>query len=186
MGFSSSLQGEAAHEALISRQDAELRLLENMKRCLTLRVKCDREYAIALNTVVLQAQKMDKVELAGSLVARCWSSFVDESEKIVKMVKENADFLATTTLDMLNNLTTEKRTNRKFYHEEHGRICQELQRLQDNVTRLRGDYERCVESYNSARNKYEDQRNKGSKRIEEFKDRYLKVKVTVAVVRNDN
>ena len=54
MGFSSSLQGEAAHEALISRQDAELRLVENMKRCLTLRVKCDREYAIALNTVVLQ------------------------------------------------------------------------------------------------------------------------------------
>ena len=49
-------QGEAAHEALISRQDAELRLLENMKRCLTLRVKCDREYAIALNSVVLQAQ----------------------------------------------------------------------------------------------------------------------------------
>ena len=50
---------------------------------------------------------MDKVELAGSLVAKCWSTFVDESEKIVKMVKENADFLATTTLDMLNNLFTE-------------------------------------------------------------------------------
>ena len=58
---------------------------------------------------------MDKIELAGSLVARCWSSFIDESEKIVKMVKENADFLATTTLDLLNNLTTEKRNNRKEY-----------------------------------------------------------------------
>ena len=32
MGFSSSLQGDSAHEALITRQDAELRLLENMKR----------------------------------------------------------------------------------------------------------------------------------------------------------
>lgn len=174
MGFSSSLQGEAAHEALISRQDAELRLLDNMKRCLSLRVKCDREYAIALNTVVLQAQKMDKVELAGSLVAKCWSTFVDESEKIVKMVKENADFLASTTLDMLNNLFTEKRSNRKFYHEEHGRICLELQRLQDNVARLRGDYERCVENYNSCKAKYDDQKLKGSKRIDEFKDRYLK------------
>jgi len=38
----------------VARQDAELRLLENMKRCLSLRIKCDREYAIALNTVVLQ------------------------------------------------------------------------------------------------------------------------------------
>ena len=137
----------------------------------------DYNYTSAGTAVMLhlQAQKMDKVELAGSLVARCWSSFIDESEKIVKMVKENADFLATTTLDLLNNLTTEKRNNRKFYHEEHGRICQELQRLQDNVSRLRGDYERCVDSYNAARNKYEEQRSKGSKRIEEFKDRYLKV-----------
>ena len=62
MGFSSSLQGEAAHEALISRQDAELRLVENMKRCLSLRVKCDREYAIALNTVVLQVNKVQSWE----------------------------------------------------------------------------------------------------------------------------
>ena len=105
---------------------------------------------------------MDKVELAGSLVAKAWSTFVDESEKIVKMVKENADFLATTTLDMLNALFVEKRTNRKFYHEEHGRICMELQRLQDNVSRLRGDYERCLENHNSAKAKYEEQKLKGS------------------------
>lgn len=122
-----------------------------------------------------QAQKMDKVELAGSLVAKCWSTFVDESEKIVKMVKENADFLASTTLDMLNNLFTEKRNNRKFYHEEHGRICLELQRLQDSVARLRSDYERCVENYQSCKAKFDDQKAKGSKRIDEFKDRYLKV-----------
>ena len=63
MGFSSSLQGEAAHEALISRQDAELRLLDNMKRCLSLRVKCDREYAIALNTVVLQVNSVSILRL---------------------------------------------------------------------------------------------------------------------------
>ena len=117
---------------------------------------------------------MDKVELAGSLVAKAWSTFVDESEKIVKMVKENADYLATTTLDMLNTLFVEKRTNRKFYHEEHGRICLELQRLQDNVSRLRGDYERCLENHNSAKTKYEEQKVKGSKRLDEFKDRYLK------------
>ena len=56
MGFSSSLQGETAHEALLARQDAELRLLENMKRCLALRIKCDREYAISLNTAILQVR----------------------------------------------------------------------------------------------------------------------------------
>ena len=54
MGFSSALQGASSHDAILSRVDAELRLLENMKRCLTARVKADREYAIALNSFVLQ------------------------------------------------------------------------------------------------------------------------------------
>ena len=53
MGFSSNLQG--ATEALLARQDGEIRLLENMKRCLTLRIKADREYAINLNGFVLTA-----------------------------------------------------------------------------------------------------------------------------------
>lgn len=185
MGFSSSLQGEAAHEALISRQDAELRLLENMKRCLSLRIKCDREYAISLNTCVLQAQRMDKVELAGSLVAQCWSSFVDESDKIVKIVKENAEYLATTTLDMLNTLFVEKKNNRKFYHEEHARICQELHKLQDTVVRLRAEYERSVENYKSSKAKYEDQKSKGTKRIDELKDKYLKASKKMHVVHNE-
>ena len=52
---------------------------------------------------------MDKVEMAGSLVAQCWSTFIDESEKIVKVVKDNADFLASNTLEILNNLFSEKR-----------------------------------------------------------------------------
>jgi len=174
MGFSSSLQGEPAHEALLTRQDAELRLLDNMKRCLSLRIKCDREYAIALNTMVLQAQRMDKVEMAGSLVAQCWTTFIDETEKIVKIMKENADFLANTTIDLLNSLFMDKRTNRKTYQEEHARICAELNKLQDSVARAKAEYERCLESHASAKVKYEDQKSKGSKRIDEFKDRYTK------------
>jgi len=185
MGFSSSLQGEAAHEALVARQDAELRLLENMKRCLSLRIKCDREYAIALNTVVLQAQKMDKVELAGSLVAQCWSTFIDESEKIVKIVKENAEFLAATTLDILNTLFVEKRSNRKLYHEEHARICSELHKLQESVARVRGEYERCVENHNVTKSKFDEQKSKGSKRIDEFKDRYSKACKKLHIVHNE-
>ena len=124
---------------------------------------------------LLQAQKMDKVELAGSLVAQCWSTFIDESEKIVKIVKENAEFLATTTLDLLNTLFLEKRSNRKLYHEEHARICSELHKLQESVARVRAEYERCVENHNITKAKFDEQKSKGSKRIEEFKDRYSKV-----------
>jgi len=185
MGFSSSLQGETAHEALLARQDAELRLLENMKRCLALRIKCDREYAISLNTVVLQAQKMDKVELAGSLVAQCWSTFVDESEKIVRIVKENADHLASSTLETLATLFVEKRTNRKSYYEEHARICSDLHKLQDNVMKQRIEYERSVDQFSSAKSKLEEQKAKGSKRTDEYKDRYVKAIRRLHLVHNE-
>lgn len=60
MGFSSALQGQTAHEALLVRQDAELRLLETMKRCLAQKVKCDKDYAIALTTVAQQGLKVDR------------------------------------------------------------------------------------------------------------------------------
>jgi tyrosine-protein kinase Fer len=71
MGFSSNLQGRAAHEALLCRQDAELRLLDTMRRCLANKVKCDREYAVAITSVALQGQKLERTEdLVGSLVAQ--------------------------------------------------------------------------------------------------------------------
>lgn len=75
MGFATDLQGKTSHEALMTLQDAELRLLDNMKRCMSLRVKCDREYAIALNSVCIQTLKIDQSELKGSMVARV-SSFM--------------------------------------------------------------------------------------------------------------
>ncbi|XP_023340966.1 tyrosine-protein kinase Fer [Eurytemora carolleeae] len=185
MGFSSSLQGETAHEALLARQDAELRLLENMKRCLALRIKCDREYAISLNTAILQAQKMDKVEMAGSLVAQSWSIFIDETEKLVKVVKENADQMASKTLETLGTLFVEKRMNRKMYSEEHTRICNDLHKLQENVQKLRLEYERCMDQYTGAKAKLEEQKSKGSKRLDEYKERYSKTSRKLHLVHNE-
>lgn len=66
MGFSANLQGKIAHEALLSRQDAELRLLDSMKRCIILKVKSDRDYAVALSAVASQGLKIDRSdELSG-------------------------------------------------------------------------------------------------------------------------
>lgn len=72
MGFSSLLQGRAAHEALLVRQDAELRLLDSMKRCLTQKVKCDKEYAIALTAASQQGLKIDR---ADDLQGKFWLLF---------------------------------------------------------------------------------------------------------------
>lgn len=62
MGFSSALQGKTAHDALLVRQDAELRLLEVMKRCLLQKVKCDKEYAIALTAAAQHGLKIDRAD----------------------------------------------------------------------------------------------------------------------------
>jgi hypothetical protein len=58
---------------------------------------------------------MESVELSGSLVATSWTVFIEETEKVVRFVKENADFLAVTTLEKLNALYAEKKANRKQY-----------------------------------------------------------------------
>ena len=135
-------------------------------------------------TYSFQAQKMDKVEMAGSLVAQCWSTFIDESEKIVKVVKDNADFLASNTLEILNNLFVEKRNNRKIYHEEHARVCGELHKLQEGVAKTRAEYEKCLEVHSQSKARFEEQKSKGSKRVDEFKDRYQKACKKLHVIHN--
>lgn len=71
MGFSAALQGKAAHEALLCRQDAELRLLDLMRRCVQSKARSDRDYALALGALVQQGLKVERAEdLAGSLVAK--------------------------------------------------------------------------------------------------------------------
>ena len=45
--------------ALLGRQDAELRLLDTMRRVLVARAKCDRDYSAALTQLAHTAAKMD-------------------------------------------------------------------------------------------------------------------------------
>ena len=62
MAFGTELQGRACNEALLGVQDAELRLLENIKKCLTQRIKCDRDYATSLDAFVAIAHKLGSIE----------------------------------------------------------------------------------------------------------------------------
>jgi len=52
MSFGSDLQGWQSHEALLGVQDYEINLLENVRKCVVSRAKCDREYVSALSSVV--------------------------------------------------------------------------------------------------------------------------------------
>lgn len=134
MGFSTNLQSRAAHEALLARQDSELRLLETMRRCITNKVKCDREYAISLTTVAMQGQKIDRSDdLVGSLIVQAWRGMMEEIENAAKLVKNNADLIEKETLEKLNTLCFEKRRSRKQYHEEHNRISQQFSNVSKKI-----------------------------------------------------
>ena len=47
--------------------------------------------------------------------------------------------------------------------------------FQDSVIKLRVEYERSVDQFTSARSKLDEQKAKGSKRTDEYKDKLLKV-----------
>lgn len=127
MGLTTHIQSKAAHEALLSRQDAELRLLETMRRCITNKIKSDKDYALALTAVALQGQKNDRVEeLQSSTVASAWKGMMGELEAAAKLVKTNAELVEKETLEKLNTLCQEKRKARKSYLEEYNRITQQF------------------------------------------------------------
>ncbi|XP_023702182.2 tyrosine-protein kinase Fer isoform X2 [Cryptotermes secundus] len=178
MGFSSNLQGKAAHEALLCRQDAELRLLDTMRRCLANKVKCDREYAVAITSVALQGQKLDRAEdLVGSLVAQAWKNMLEELENTAKLIKQNADSVESKSLDKLNSLYAEKRRARKQYQEEHNRIAAQFTHLTDDVARKKTEYQKYLELYKLMRSRFEEhyvKSGRGGRKLDEVRDKYQK------------
>lgn len=65
------VQGQAWHESLLGRQDAEIKLLETMKRCLATKVKSDKEYASSISSLTQQGKKIERSEdLFGSLITQ--------------------------------------------------------------------------------------------------------------------
>ncbi|XP_045133429.1 tyrosine-protein kinase Fer-like isoform X2 [Portunus trituberculatus] len=176
MGFSAALQGEMGHAAVLGRQDAELRLLDTMRRILVARAKCDREYSAALTQLARTADKMDSPDplLDDSKLHKAWRVMVDGLEDWSSTMRENADTLVADTVEKLVQLITEKRASRKVYYEEHQRITNEVSR--DAVGKARGYYEQTLELYKSSKTKYEDQFLKGKpgRRLDELKERYQK------------
>ncbi|XP_018327552.1 tyrosine-protein kinase Fer isoform X2 [Agrilus planipennis] len=178
MRFSTNLQGRTAHEALISRQEAELRLLDTMKRCLVSKIRCDREYALALSSLASQGLKIDRGdELSGSLILSAWKSMMEELENMGKVIKQNADTLETKTLDALSSMYTEKRKTRKLYQEEHTKITQQFSHLMDDVSRKKSEYQKYLELYKLMRSRFEEhyvKSGRGGRKLDDVRDKYQK------------
>ncbi|XP_011550635.3 tyrosine-protein kinase Fer isoform X3 [Plutella xylostella] len=172
--------GRAAHEALLARQDAELRLMETMKRSLTAKMKSDREYALALSAAAAHGQKMDKCEeLSGSVIASAWRTMTEEWENTSKLIRANAEALESRALDRLASLMAERRKARKVYQEDHSKINSQFTQLSEEVSRKQSEYQKCLESYKQMRAKFEENylkcpTSRGGRKLDETRDKYGK------------
>ncbi|XP_052836356.1 tyrosine-protein kinase Fer isoform X2 [Drosophila gunungcola] len=178
MGFSSALQSRAAHEALIVRQDAELRLMETMKRSIQMKAKCDKEYAIGLTAVAQQGLKIDRAdEMQGSLITKSWRSYLDELDQQAKQFKFNAEQLEV-VCDKLTHLSQDKRKARKAYQEEHAKIAARLNHLTDEVVRKKTEYQKHLEGYKALRTRFEEHYikapSRSGRKLDDVRDKYQK------------
>ncbi|XP_017058311.1 tyrosine-protein kinase Fer isoform X2 [Drosophila ficusphila] len=178
MGFSSALQSRAAHEALIVRQDAELRLMETMKRSIQMKAKCDKEYAISLTAVAQQGLKIDRAdEMQGSLITKSWRSYLDELDQQAKQFKFNAEQLEV-VCDKLTHLSQDKRKARKAYQEEHAKIAARLNHLTDEVVRKKAEYQKHLEGYKALRTRFEEHYikapSRSGRKLDDVRDKYQK------------
>ncbi|XP_037947179.1 tyrosine-protein kinase Fer isoform X5 [Teleopsis dalmanni] len=177
MGFSSALQGRAAHEALIVRQDAELRLMETMKRSIQMKAKSDKEYAISLSAVAQQGLKIDRAdEMQGSQITKSWRSYMDELDQQAKQFKTNAELLEV-VCEKLTHLSQDKRKARKAYQEEHAKIAARLNHLTDEVVRKKAEYQKHLEGYKALRTRFEEhyiKSGRGGRKLDDVRDKYQK------------
>ncbi|XP_062557777.1 tyrosine-protein kinase Fer isoform X1 [Armigeres subalbatus] len=177
MGFSSALQGRAAHEALLNRQEAELKLLDTMKRCMIQKSKCDKEYAASLVAVTQHGLKIDRSDdLQGSHITRAWRTFMEELEHTAKQIKANAEQLESVCLDKLAHLYQDKRRVRKQYQEEHTKIATKFSHMTEDVARKKGEYQKHLEYYKMLRGRFEEISKSGrsGRKLDDVIDKYQK------------
>lgn len=136
-------QGQPAeYEALVSRQEAEIRMLEVMRRCVINKLKCDRDYAASLSAVFSQGLKCGpspvsggggggggggtaadaSAQSGGSLVASAWRRLLDELDAASRAIRTVCDRIEKNTLDRIASICAEKRKAKKAYQDEYNRI----------------------------------------------------------------
>ncbi|XP_003706220.1 tyrosine-protein kinase Fer isoform X2 [Megachile rotundata] len=178
MGFSTSLQGQSSHEALLARQDAEIKLLETMRRCLTLKVKSDREYATTISSLTMQGKKIERNEdLVGSLIAQSWRDIMDSIDQTAKLIKQQADTIEAIVVEHITTLYSERRRARKLYQEEQTWLNNQFQQLNEDVARKKLEYQKNLEMYKLMRSRFEEHYVKSGRvgrKLDDVREKYQK------------
>ncbi|XP_060917128.1 tyrosine-protein kinase Fer isoform X2 [Labrus mixtus] len=171
MGFGRDLRN--SHEGLLKLQDWELKLLETVKRFMTLRVKSDKDYAALLLSMTQQTEKQEAADYI-STVSKSWSQVIRQTEALGRVMRSHADDLNSGPLHRLATLIRDKQQVKKSYQSLH----QQLESHNHKVTRsdldkLKATYRQLSRDANSAKEKYREAVAKG-REAERARERYDK------------
>ncbi|XP_065821550.1 tyrosine-protein kinase Fer isoform X2 [Labrus bergylta] len=171
MGFGRDLRN--SHEGLLKLQDWELKLLETVKRFMTLRVKSDKDYAALLLSMTQQTEKQEAADYI-STVSKSWSQVIRQTEALGRVMRSHADDLNSGPLHRLATLIRDKQQVKKSYQSLH----QQLESHNHKVTRsdldkLKTTYRQLSRDANSAKEKYREAVAKG-REAERARERYDK------------
>lgn len=174
MGFGRDLCN--SHEGLLKLQDWELKLLETVKRFMTLRVKSDKEYASLLLNISQQVDKHDNSSQIDyiSNVSKSWAHMVQQTEQLSKIMKSHAEELNSGPLHRLTLMIKDKQQVKKSYQSVHSQIETDLNKVtKSELEKLKGTYRQLTKDAHSAKEKYREAMVKG-KEPEKARERYDK------------
>ncbi|XP_051267798.1 tyrosine-protein kinase Fer isoform X2 [Dicentrarchus labrax] len=183
MGFGRDLRN--SHEGLLKLQDWELKLLETVKRFMTLRVKSDKEYAALLLSMTQQTEKQEAADYV-STVSKSWSQVIRQTEALGRVMRSHADDLNSGPLHRLATLIRDKQQVKKSYQglhqqlESHNhKVCWEIHRYtvhkvtRSDLDKLKATYRQLSRDANNAKEKYREALAKG-REAERARERYDK------------
>uniref|UniRef100_A0A8C8J5Q3 Tyrosine-protein kinase n=1 Tax=Oncorhynchus tshawytscha TaxID=74940 RepID=A0A8C8J5Q3_ONCTS len=174
MGFGRDLRN--SHDGLLKLQDWELKLLETVKRFMTLRVKSDKEYASLLLNISQQVEKHDNSSQMDyiSNVSKSWAHMVQQTEQLSKIMKCHAEELNSGPLHRLTMMIKDKQQVKKSYQSIHTQIEFEMNKVtKSDLEKLKGTYRQLTKEAHSAKEKYREAMVKG-KEPEKARERYDK------------
>ncbi|XP_028660653.1 tyrosine-protein kinase Fer isoform X1 [Erpetoichthys calabaricus] len=174
MGFGRDLRN--SHEALLKLQDWEIKLLETVKKFMSLRVKSDKEYASLLQNIIQQVDKHENSTQVDyiSNTSKSWLQMVQQTEQLSKIMKSHAEDLNSGPLHRLTIMIKDKQQVKKSYQSFHQQIELEMCKVTKNdLEKLKGAYRQLTKDANCAKEKYKEAIVKG-KEPEKARDRYDK------------
>nr|XP_054751829.1 tyrosine-protein kinase Fer-like isoform X4 [Lytechinus pictus] len=189
IGFGAELQSKTAHDAILRLNDQELRLMETLKRVVAHRMRADKDYATALQTIGNLATKFDtdaQLSHNNSPLLKAWNHLIEETDRICKLIRSNAEEIQN-IIEKLTMLIKDKQESKRQYMQERTRIDSEFMKARREVDENLSTYKKSAREARESKSKYEEQLQKGNKvkDIDRAKEKYKKCVIKLHKAHND-